>query len=137
MSAYIPVELRRRVRARARGRCEYCRLPAVLGRATFECDHVRALRHGGATVAANLALACPDCNLWKGPNLAAYDPESDRPAFLFDPRASAWTDHFRTDGDRIVGLTPAGRATAAFLLMNRPDRRAVRTAALFAGYRYD
>ncbi len=39
---------------------------------------------------------------------------------LFNPRTQSWADHFRWEGERVVPLTPTGRATAAALAMNRP-----------------
>ena len=43
-------------------------------------DHIVAVQHGGETVSENLALACCDCNLLKGPNLASVDPVTGQPA---------------------------------------------------------
>lgn len=48
----------------SRGRCEWCGLSLV--NAEFELDHVLSLRQGGANSAANLVVACPDCNRHKG-----------------------------------------------------------------------
>jgi len=52
---------------RARSRCEYCLLPARYTEAPFQIDHIIARKHGGETVAANLALSCYFCNSYKGP----------------------------------------------------------------------
>lgn len=46
------------------GRCEWCAVNLV--NAEFELDHVLSLRQGGANSAANLVVACPDCNRRKG-----------------------------------------------------------------------
>lgn len=46
------------------GRCEWCGISLV--NAEFELDHVLSLRQGGANSAANLVVACPDCNRRKG-----------------------------------------------------------------------
>lgn len=46
------------------GRCEWCGASRV--NAAFELDHVLSLRQGGANAAANLVVACPDCNRRKG-----------------------------------------------------------------------
>jgi hypothetical protein len=46
------------------GRCEWCAVNLV--HAEFELDHVLSLRQGGANSAANLVVACPDCNRRKG-----------------------------------------------------------------------
>jgi hypothetical protein len=56
-------ELRDRVLASA-GRCEWCGLSLV--NSEFELDHVLSLKQGGANRAANLVVACPDCNRRKG-----------------------------------------------------------------------
>ena len=129
MSVYVPAVTRRVVRERAADRCEYCRIVQAVERRRFEIDHVRPLRHGGRTVAANLALACPSCNLWKGPNVAAFDPADDRLATLFNPRVDVWADHFEATRGLASGLTPAGRATVAFLKMNDPLRVRLRTTS--------
>jgi hypothetical protein len=41
---------------------------------------------------------------------------------LFDPRRDRWSEHFKFDGSRIVGLTAVGRTTARVLQMNSDDR---------------
>ena len=46
------------------GCCEWCAVNLV--NAEFELDHVLSLRQGGANSAANLVVACPDCNRRKG-----------------------------------------------------------------------
>lgn len=56
-------ELRDRI-LESGGRCEWCGTSLV--NAEFELDHVLSLRHGGANTAANLVVACPDCNRRKG-----------------------------------------------------------------------
>ena len=59
--AYISAALRE-VTERADARCEYCRFPQDASLLAFEVEHIVAEKHGGATVADNLALACPYCN---------------------------------------------------------------------------
>jgi hypothetical protein len=121
--------LRTLVWQRAAERCEYCRLPqSAAPVARFQIEHIRAKQHGGLTVAENLALACPRCNCFKGPNLTAIDPGSDEIATVFHPRTERWEDHFLWDGPEIFGLTPTGRATVRLLRMNDEDRVAVRIA---------
>ena len=132
MSVHVPAALRRTVRERAGNRCEYCRISQRFEINSLQVDHTRPLRHGGRTVAENLALACLPCNLWKGPNLTAFDPAEDRPEFLFAPRRDIWTDHFELHGGAVVGLTPTGRATAAFFKMNEPARVRLRARSVVA-----
>ncbi len=75
-----------------------------------------------ATSPSNLALACPDCNRHKGPNLSAIDPETVAVVSLFHPREHLWNEHFAMVGARIEGITAVGRATAELLDMNNDER---------------
>lgn len=57
MSAtYISAALRRAVRERACGRCEYCGIPDDATLAPHEADHVIGEQHGGATSIDNLEI---------------------------------------------------------------------------------
>ena len=119
--------LDRLVRQRAGSRCEYCGLrQADAPVAVFHVEHIVPRKHGGATVEANLALACIHCNLHKGPNLTGIDPVSGEIARLFDPRREAWTEHFKREGPLIIGTTPVGRATVRVMAMNEPSHVALR-----------
>ena len=75
-------ELAEEVRRRAGYRCEYCRLPQVAFRRSFHIEHIVARQHGGSKQLDNLALACWNCNLKKGPNLAGVDPGTGQTAAL-------------------------------------------------------
>ncbi|MCA9969183.1 MAG: HNH endonuclease [Anaerolineales bacterium] len=130
---YIPAPLRELAARRAAGRCEYCRFPEDAMLLAFEMEHIVAEKHGGKTVAANLALACPYCNRAKGTDLGSIDPETGELTPFFNPRMQEWADHFRLDGANIVPLTPAGRVTAAILQFNHPDRVAERQPLVQAG----
>ena len=81
--------------ARAANRCEYCGLSGLGQTATFHVDHVVPAVAGGATVLANLALACIHCSLRKGAKQTARDPKTGLPARLFHPRREKWNHHFR------------------------------------------
>lgn len=120
-SPHIPVSLQRRVRERAKSRCEYCRLSQAMQHATFHVDHVWPRHDGGPTTLENLALACVSCSLRKGDRTFASDPRSGEKVRLFDPRAQAWEEHFSVGKDfSLTGETPTGRATVMALHMNRP-----------------
>src|SRR5947208_2378937 len=107
------------VRARAGARCEYCRLPDLaMELEDFHVEHVIARKHGGKSRMQNLAWACVFCNLYKGPNLASFDPDTGELTRLFNPRLDQWQEHFRIEGALIVGLTPMGRTTCWLLEMN-------------------
>jgi hypothetical protein len=123
-------QLARTVWKRARDRCEYCLIPQFAFPLPFQIDHIVAGKHGGETVDRNLALACPHCNRFKGPNIAGLDPESSHLARLFHPRNDIWEEHFRLDGARIVGQTPIGRATVQVLAMNADDLLLIRAELL-------
>lgn len=119
--------LRERVRRRANDQCEYCRLPqSAAPFFTFHIEHIRAKQHGGGDEFSNRALACPDCNAAKGPNPAAYDPETDALVPLFNPRLNSWEEHFEMRGYLVFGLTPIGRATVQLLAMNDENRLEMR-----------
>jgi hypothetical protein len=122
--------LERRVRARAQGVCEYCRVPQSASKLKFPIDHVVARQHGGLTIAENLALCCGRCNLSKGPNIAGLDPHTERLTRLFNPRQDLWSEHFRYDGPIIVGLTDIGRTTVVVLAMNQAYQVAARQALI-------
>jgi len=122
----MDAQLRQSVRARAAYQCEYCRLPQELSELRFHIEHVIPRQHSGGDDADNLALACPDCNLRKGPNLTGIDLETGEVVRLFHPRRDAWSDHFDYAGSAIVGATPIGRTTLSLLQMNDPERRRVR-----------
>jgi len=121
MSTRIPAALRRLVRERAAGRCEYCLRHEIDSTLPHQPDHIQSRRHGGETTAENLALACWVCNLLKGPEVASIDPLTGSAARFFHPRRDRWTDHFRLEGGRILGLTPEGRVTTDLLQFNRED----------------
>jgi hypothetical protein len=117
--SYIPVALARQTVERAGNRCEYCGLSQIGQEATFHVDHVVPVAANGPTVLENLALACVSCSLRKGAKHTATDPDTNADVSLFNPRKARWSEYFRWDRYRVVGLTPTGRATAAALEMNR------------------
>ncbi len=118
--AYIPIELRRQVRADAGGRCGYCHTPEALIGMPLEFEHLHPEAHGGATVRENLWLACTRCNDFKGDRTDAVDPETGETVLLFNPRTQVWMEHFAwsPDGTLIIGVTPVCRATAVALRLN-------------------
>jgi len=96
----------------------------------FQIDHILAEKHGGESVDENLALACPHCNRFKGPNIAGLDPDTKALTRLFNPRIDAWANHFQFDGPRLKGKTPIGRATIQVLSMNADELLLIRVALL-------
>lgn len=118
--------LRREVRERAEERCEYCLLAESQSFFPHEPDHLIAKKHGGKTVSDNLALACFDCNRFKGSDVASIDVVTGRLVGLFNPRTQTWSEHFRLEGGRISALTDVGRVTERTLRFNLPARLDVR-----------
>ena len=117
-------------RHRAGNRCEYCHLSQNLSELVFHTEHIIPRQHGGVDDLGNVALACPDCNLLKGPNLTAIDPRTRKIVPLFHPRHDRWSEHFARRGPRLVGKTSIGRATVHLLKMNTPQRIRVRLLLL-------
>ena len=120
---------RRLVRQRANEACEYCGIrqeedPLL----RFQVEHVIPRQHGGGNHPSNLALACPQCNQRKGPNLSGLDPAGGALTPLFNPRTQQWDEHFRLDRltGAIEGLTDVGRTTGQLLTLNDPIRTKVR-----------
>jgi hypothetical protein len=99
----------------------------------FEIDHIISRKHGGTTVAGNLALSCFRCNSFKGSNISGRDPLTLRLTPLFNPRRHKWARHFRWQGPNLVGLTPVGRTTIAVLKINEHFRVEVREGLIEEG----
>ena len=116
------------VRERAGHRCEYCQLQqAVSPLATLHIEHILPKVHGGSDDPDNLALACIDCNLHKGPNLTGLDPQTNQVTELFNPRRHRWDDHFEWRGIHVHGKSAIGRSTIRVLHMNSEDQLALRS----------
>lgn len=101
-------------------------MPGGVAFFAHEVDHIIPEKHGGATEADNLAWTCWRCNRHKGSDLGSFDPATQNFTFLFHPRTQPWEEHFRFEGDTIIGLTPEGRTTARLLQLNTSEREAER-----------
>jgi hypothetical protein len=133
MATGLPVALHRLVVKRAGNRCEFCLIHQDDVPQQHEIDHLVARKHGGQTVAANLALTCLSCNRYKGSDQTAIDPETQILVPLFNPRVQTWADHFMLVDARIVGLTPMGRATVNLLRLNLSTRVDIRRLLIEKG----
>ena len=126
MTSYITAELRRKVIEWAGNCCEYCLIHQDEQFFSFEIDHIISEKHLGTSVFENICLACPDCNAFKGSDIASIDWEVGENAlsFLFHPRQQLWTDHFRLNRKTAViePLTAIGRVTVFLLQLNQIDR---------------
>ena len=121
MTTPISADLRRIVITRANHRCEYCAKPAI-GFFPHEVDHIIAEKHGGETTLDNLALACFECNRYKGSDIASIDPQTRKLTYFYNPRAERWEEHFRFENGIIVPLTAEGRVTVKLLRLNDATR---------------
>jgi hypothetical protein len=133
MADVISQPLRKEIRARAGGRCEYCLMDEAWLVWGCEVDHILSRKHGGATELSNLALSCARCNRAKGTDIGSVHPESEELVRLFNPRRDRWDEHFRIDGPRIVGLTLIGQVTVTLLQFNQDERILERELSQKAG----
>ena len=136
MSSGISEEVKARVRARAGDRCGYCLSPQKYVMAVLEIEHLMPKAKGGGDEEENLWLACPLCNGYKGIQTEATDPLTSQAVKLFNPRKQQWSQHFEwsSDGSKIVGSTPYGRATIIALQLNNPVAVMVRQQWVIAGW---
>lgn len=117
---YMPASLKRAVRERARGFCEYCRSHQRFSTQPFYIDHIMPQQDDAISL-DNLALACPACNNHKYNKTTARDPVSGKEVNLYHPRRQRWHDHFCWDENFIfiLGPTAIGRAPVEALKLNR------------------
>jgi hypothetical protein len=125
---YISAELRRLAVVRADGLCEYCLIHEDDTFFGCEIDHIISEKHGGLTVAENLAYACLACNRNKGPDLGSIWGPTGSLVRFFNPRLDMWSDHFSLDGAVIRPLTPIGSVTDRIFGFNEIERLLEREA---------
>jgi 5-methylcytosine-specific restriction endonuclease McrA len=75
--------IRRAVRKRAGGICEYCHTSEKWQYVLFTIDHIYPPHLGGTNDLDNLALACFHCNRQKSGQVNAADPVSGEVARYF------------------------------------------------------
>ncbi|MBL7805912.1 MAG: HNH endonuclease [Saprospiraceae bacterium] len=123
----IPPSLRNLVAERAAFRCEYCRILESDFYDAFQIDHIISQKHGGATELDNLAFSCPDCNRYKGSDIATFMGTPPVLTTLFNPRKEVWKAHFEVKDGLMMALTPVAEATIRLLRLNDPDRVILRS----------
>jgi len=116
----ISIKSRQRIRERASCLCEYCHSSEEASTSLFTFDHLVPQSLGGTDSEENLALACHRCNGRRYNFTDGIDPETQVSAPLFNPRRDKWSEHFiwSADGQKIIGVTPIGRATIQRLDIN-------------------
>jgi hypothetical protein len=70
---------------------------------------------------------------YKGPNIAALNPQAGRIVRLFNPRKDRWNRHFTWDGPILVGRTHTGRVTIELLEINRAEAVELREYLILEG----
>jgi hypothetical protein len=119
---YIPEDLKNLVKSTAKFAYEYCLLPDQAAYFSFHFDHIISRKHGGLTVANNLAYACPLCNLNKGSDIATFLDSLDVPVRFYNPRKDNWHQHFQVEeSGLILPKTQIGEATIKILKLNHVD----------------
>ncbi|NER45650.1 MAG: HNH endonuclease [Symploca sp. SIO1A3] len=108
------------VRQRAKYLCEYCHSPEQSSSDIFTIDHLLPKSLGGSDKLDNLALACRRCNERRYNFMTGIDPQTGEEVAIFNPRLEQWSNHFNwiSNGLKIVGTTPKGRATCYRLDFN-------------------
>ena len=123
---------RQRIRERANFLCEYCHSSEEASASLFTFDHLLPKSRGGSDSEDNLALACHRCNGRRYNFTDGLDPETQTVVPLFNPRRERWHQHFiwSADSQKILGITPIGRATVKRLDMNdeRHDNASIQRA---------
>ena len=119
---YIPDNLRKQVTQRAGYRCEYCHVHEDDAFFTFPIDHIISLKHGGTTVAENLAYTCFPCNSNKGSDIGTVLLPDMTFIRLFNPRMDEWTAHFTLQNGIFYPKTLEAQATIKILKLNDKNR---------------
>ena len=118
---YLSPTDREIVYRRANACCEYCLSQEAFATHRFSIEHILPQSKGGEHKAHNWALACQGCNNFKYTKTHALDPISQKEVPLYNPRVHDWDHHFiwSKDYERILGLTPMGRASIICMKLNR------------------
>lgn len=133
-TTYISAALRREVIERADGCCEYCAFDSKYYGIQFAIDHIISEKHGGKTNSDNLCLSCYWCNSYKGSDISSVEwLEEAIIVPLYNPRIHTWSDHFKLDDEKLIGITSTGRVTISLLRMNTDERLEERQLLIDAG----
>ncbi len=119
-------KIRRFVKERAKNRCEYCRIHEDDSFLTFEVEHIISQKHGGGNELENLALACPQCNQFKGTDLTTFLDNYDDIVALFNPRRQDWFECFQVKNGLLLGNNKIAKATIKLLKLNTTERIIIR-----------
>jgi len=130
----IAEKLKRKIRRQAENRCGYCLLPQSLNPSLLEIEHILPTAKGGTDDEENLWLSCRLCNGYKGVQTEAVDPKTGKNISLFNPRIQNWSEHYKWNGEKIVGKTVCGRSTIQALKLNNEIILSVRKKWITVGW---
>ena len=118
---YLSPAERELVYQRANSCCEYCKSQEAFATHRFSIEHILPQSKGGAHKSHNWALACQGCNNFKYTKTHALDPITHEDVPLYNPREHIWEEHFvwSKDYEKILGITPIGRASILCMKLNR------------------
>lgn len=112
----VSKKLRQLIRQRANFACEYCGVTESHSGAELTIDHFQPVNKGGTEQEDNLVYCCHRCNEYK----SDYFPDSDNKPSVWNPRTSAYEEHFIETEDGVLnGLTLRGEFTIRLLRLNR------------------
>ncbi len=132
MSRYVSPSLREFVTKRAKRICEYCLAFEGHSYVKFQMEHIISIKHGGKTVAENLALSCFYCNNSKGTDLGTILKDGKFTRF-YHPRNDDWWDHFELENHLFIPRSKIGEGTIKILELNHEERLMERLAFLEIG----
>ena len=95
----ISKKIRKEVRDRAKGYCEYCLCFDTYVPVPFTMEHILPKVKGGTDEPSNLAYSCTHCNGAKYSKTSALDTLTNKEVDLFNPRVHKWKEHFRWNDD--------------------------------------
>jgi hypothetical protein len=133
MSKRVAKSIKEKVAKRANNCCEYCLLSERVSFYKFHIEHIRSLKHGGSSDLDNLAYGCPDCNAFKGSDIATFIANTDLLTRFFNPRKDIWEEHFDIQNGAIYGKTSIGEATVRIFKFNDVERLIFRQQLISLG----
>ena len=135
MSEYYSKEIKKIIRDRAKGRCEYCQWFDDYAPSPYNIEHIIPSSKGGTHSLDNLAFSCRGCNGHKSNKIKVKHQLTGENLNLYNPRIQVWSEHFKWGDDKtkIIGLTPVGEVTIDALKMNRDKLTKLREVFILLG----
>lgn len=96
-------------------------------------DHIVSRKHGGASIADNLAYACGFCNRFKGSDLGSISEINGQLTSFFHPRTAHWALNFVLRGSLILPISTAGEVTVRIFGFNSEEQVLERKALIEKG----